>query len=88
MVGANDRTLQTEVSRSVNDTDRFTCARRQIFAVRANELFLMSQDRPLRSVHRSEGWTAEAIGTHAPPALRADFYPLERSQDVFNRDPL
>ena len=29
----------------------------QIFAVRANEMFLMSQNRPLRSVHRSEGWT-------------------------------
>ncbi|MCX7158852.1 MAG: SDR family oxidoreductase, partial [Proteobacteria bacterium] len=26
----------------------------QIFAVRANEIFLMSQSRPLRSVHRSE----------------------------------
>ena len=29
----------------------------QIFAVRANEIFLMSQNRPLRSVHRAEGWT-------------------------------
>ena len=60
----------------------------QIFAVRANEIFLMSQSRPLRSVHRSSGWTAEAIATHAMPALRAHFYPLERSQDVFSWDPL
>ena len=29
----------------------------QIFAVRMNEIFLMSQSRPLRSVHRGEGWT-------------------------------
>jgi NAD(P)-dependent dehydrogenase (short-subunit alcohol dehydrogenase family) len=29
----------------------------QIFAVRANEIFLMGQSRPLRSVHRAEGWT-------------------------------
>ena len=43
----------------------------QIFAVRANEIFLMSQSRPLRSVHRAEGWTAETIGAHAIPALRA-----------------
>src|SRR4051794_15370016 len=35
----------------------------QIFAVRANEIFLMSQSRPLRSVHRSEGWTPETVGT-------------------------
>jgi NAD(P)-dependent dehydrogenase (short-subunit alcohol dehydrogenase family) len=60
----------------------------QIFGVRANELFLFSQNRPLRSVHRDGGWTPEAIGSHAMPSLRADFYPLERSQDVFSWDPL
>jgi NAD(P)-dependent dehydrogenase (short-subunit alcohol dehydrogenase family) len=60
----------------------------QIFAVRANELFLMSQNRPLRSVHRGEGWSPEAIGEVAIPALKAQFYPLERSQDVFSWDPI
>ena len=60
----------------------------QIFAVRANEIFLMSQNRPLRSVHRAEGWTADAIASHALPALQAHFYPLERSQDVFSWDPV
>jgi NAD(P)-dependent dehydrogenase (short-subunit alcohol dehydrogenase family) len=60
----------------------------QIFAVRANEIFLMSQSRPLRSVHRAEGWTAETIAAHAIPALRPSFYPLDRSQDVFSWDPL
>jgi NAD(P)-dependent dehydrogenase (short-subunit alcohol dehydrogenase family) len=60
----------------------------QIFAVRANEIFLMSQSRPLRSVHRAEGWTAETIASHAMPSLKAHFYPLERSQDVFSWDPL
>src|SRR5438067_224816 len=60
----------------------------QIFAVRANEIFVMSQSRPLRSVHRDGGWTAEAVATHAMPALRAHFYALERSQDVFSWDPL
>jgi len=60
----------------------------QIFAVRANEIFLMSQSRPLRSVHRAEGWTPETISSHAIPALREHFYPLHRSQDVFSWDPL
>src|SRR5688500_19052136 len=60
----------------------------QIFAVRANEIFLMSQSRPLRSVHRGEGWTPGMIAAHAIPALRPGFYPLERSQDVFSWDPL
>ena len=60
----------------------------QVFAVRANEIFLMSQSRPLRSVHRAEGWTPESIASHAIPALKAHFYPLDRSQDVFSWDPL
>jgi NAD(P)-dependent dehydrogenase (short-subunit alcohol dehydrogenase family) len=60
----------------------------QVFAVRNNEISLMSQPRPLRSVHRSEGWTPESIGEHAIPALRASFYALDRSADVFCWDPI
>ncbi|MHA1569908.1 MAG: SDR family NAD(P)-dependent oxidoreductase [Alphaproteobacteria bacterium] len=60
----------------------------QIFASRNNEIFLMGQSRPIRSVHRSEGWTAETIAEHAMPAMAADFYPLERSADVFSWDPI
>lgn len=60
----------------------------QIFASRYNEIFLMSQSRPLRSVHRSEGWTPELIAEHGAPALRASMLPLDRSQDVFSWDPV
>ena len=60
----------------------------QIFATRYNEIFLMSQSRPLRSVHRSEGWTPALIAEHAAPALRASLLPLDRSQDVFGWDPV
>ena len=60
----------------------------QIFGVRANEIFLFSQNRPLRSVHRDGGWTPESVAAHAMPALRSGLYPLERSQDVFSWDPL
>jgi NAD(P)-dependent dehydrogenase (short-subunit alcohol dehydrogenase family) len=60
----------------------------QIFGVRANEIFLFSQNRPLRSVQRSDGWTAERIADHAIPALKSHFYPLDRSQDVFSWDPV
>jgi len=59
----------------------------QIFGVRANELFLFSQNRPLRSVQRNEGWTPETIAEHAIPAMKAHFYALDRSQDVFSWDP-
>ena len=60
----------------------------QIFGVRANEIYLFSQNRPLRSVQRSEGWTPETIANHAMPALKAHFYSLDRSQDVFTWDPV
>ncbi len=59
----------------------------QVFATRYNEIFLMSQSRPLRSVHRSEGWTPDLIAEHAAPALRPSLLPLDRSQDVFGWDP-
>lgn len=60
----------------------------QIFAVRNNEIFLMGQSRPLRSVQRADGWIPETIGAHAMPALAKHFYPLDRSQDVFDWDPV
>jgi len=60
----------------------------QIFSVRNNEIFLFSQPRPLRSVHRGEGWTAETVAEHAIPALKASFYDLEVSADVFTWDPV
>lgn len=60
----------------------------QIFAVRNNEIFLMSQPRPVRSVHRGEGWTPQSVASHALPALKAGFYGLDRSSDVFSWDPV
>jgi len=60
----------------------------QIFAVRNNEIFLMSQNRPIRSIHRGEGWTPETIAEHAAPALKSDFYDLARSQDIWPWDPV
>lgn len=59
----------------------------QIFSVRRNEIFLMSQSRPIRSVHTAEDWTPETVRDRAIPALRASFYQLDRSQDVFAWDP-
>ena len=60
----------------------------QVFAVRNNEIFLMSQPRPIRSVHRSEGWTPQDIAEHGMPALKASFMGMERSGDVFSWDPI
>jgi NAD(P)-dependent dehydrogenase (short-subunit alcohol dehydrogenase family) len=60
----------------------------QVFAVRANELFLMSQSRPIRAMHTEQGWTPESIANRAMPAFKPSFYKLDRSQDVFDWDPV
>jgi NAD(P)-dependent dehydrogenase (short-subunit alcohol dehydrogenase family) len=69
-------------------SDAASAVNGQIFSVRNNEISLISQPRPVRSIHRSEGWTPESIAEHAMPAMRASFYPLDRSADVFSWDPV
>ena len=60
----------------------------QIFTVRKNEVFLLTQPRVLRAIHRSEGWTPEDCRDHLLPAFRNDFYPVQRSADVFTWSPI
>jgi NAD(P)-dependent dehydrogenase (short-subunit alcohol dehydrogenase family) len=60
----------------------------QIFGVRANEIMLFSQPRPIRSVHNSEGWTPESIAAIAAPAMKHHFMALERSPDAIDWDPI
>ncbi|HUF79970.1 MAG TPA: SDR family NAD(P)-dependent oxidoreductase [Burkholderiales bacterium] len=60
----------------------------QVFSTRKNEIFLMSQPRPLRGIHRSEGWTPETCADHMLPALKSWFFPLDRTADVFPWDSI
>ena len=60
----------------------------QVFGVRNNEIYLFSQPRPIRSAHSGEGWTPESVLETALPMLRASFFPLDRSSDVFTWDPV
>lgn len=60
----------------------------QIFCVRRNEIFLFAPPRPIRSMHRSEGWTVDTIASDLMPAFRPSFHPLQRSSDVFGWDPV
>jgi NAD(P)-dependent dehydrogenase (short-subunit alcohol dehydrogenase family) len=60
----------------------------QIFGVRKNEIFLFSHPRPIRSMHRSEGWTPESVASDLLPAFRRSFQKLERSAEVFCWDPV
>jgi NAD(P)-dependent dehydrogenase (short-subunit alcohol dehydrogenase family) len=60
----------------------------QVFGVRNNEIYLFSQPRVLRTAHTSDGWTADTIIERAFPMFENDFYPLQRSGDVFTWDPV
>ena len=60
----------------------------QIFGVRNNEIYLFSQPRPIRTAHTSDGWTPETIAERVFPMFASDFYPLQRSGDVFTWDPV
>ena len=50
----------------------------QVFGVRNNEIYLFSQPRPIKTAHRSEGWTPESVLETAIPMMQSDFYPFRR----------
>jgi NAD(P)-dependent dehydrogenase (short-subunit alcohol dehydrogenase family) len=60
----------------------------QVFAVRNNEVFLFNQPRPIRSLHRSDGWTPERLDQQLKGAFGPSLMPLDRSGDVFSWDPV
>ena len=60
----------------------------QVFGTRMNEIYLFSSARPIRIVHNAEGWTPETIASHAMPALKQAFMPLDTSEQAFGWDPV
>lgn len=60
----------------------------QVFGTRMNEIYLFSSPRPIRIVHRADGWTPETIAQHAVPAMQAAFMPLDTSEQAFPWDPV
>jgi len=60
----------------------------QIFSARLNELFIYNQNRPIKSIHSDNGWTAKEIAQRAYPALKSSMTPNDRSGEVFSWDPV
>jgi len=61
----------------------------QIFSVRRNEILLFSKPRPVRSMVKLEGWTAESIAEELIPAFRPAFARADEvSAHVFPYDPV
>jgi hypothetical protein len=60
----------------------------QVFGVRNNEIYLFNQPRPVRTLHRSDGWTPQTLDEQLKASFGSSFTPLERSGDVFAWDPV
>jgi NAD(P)-dependent dehydrogenase (short-subunit alcohol dehydrogenase family) len=60
----------------------------QILSVRNNEIFLFNQPRPIQTIHRADGWTPQKLEAQLKSAFASSFTPLERSEEVFNWDPI
>jgi len=60
----------------------------QTFGVRKNEIFVFSKPRPVKTMHRGEGWTPETIVADLLPAMAHAFTPLLRSPELFAYDPV
>jgi NAD(P)-dependent dehydrogenase (short-subunit alcohol dehydrogenase family) len=60
----------------------------QILSARNNEIYLFNQNRPIRTLHRSDGWTPQKLAEQLKAAFASSFTPLERSPEVFSWDPV
>ncbi len=59
----------------------------QVIGSRGNELYLYNQPRPVRTLHRAEGWTPESLKDMVA-AWKPSFIPLERTRNVFSWEPI
>jgi NAD(P)-dependent dehydrogenase (short-subunit alcohol dehydrogenase family) len=69
-------------------SDRADGVTGQILSARNNEIYLFNQNRPVRTLHRSDGWTPQKLAEQLKPAFANSFTPLERSPEVFSWDPV
>ncbi len=60
----------------------------QILGVRNNEIYLFSQNRPIKTAHTAEGWTPETIIDRVIPQFEHDFFAMIRSPELFSWDPV
>jgi hypothetical protein len=60
----------------------------QVFGVRGKEIFLFSQPRIVRSIHKSEGWNVEDLSQMLEATMKSHFSPLDTSPQYIGWDPL
>jgi NAD(P)-dependent dehydrogenase (short-subunit alcohol dehydrogenase family) len=59
-----------------------------IFGVRGNEIYLFSQPRPIKTIHKGDGWTHEALASHFEPSFRKELLDLDGTAEYFSWDPI
>ena len=60
----------------------------QVFGVRGKEIYLFSQPRVLRSLHKSDGWSIDDLSDTLEVTMKSHFSPLDTSPSYFCWDPL
>jgi NAD(P)-dependent dehydrogenase (short-subunit alcohol dehydrogenase family) len=60
----------------------------QIMSVRNNEIYLFNQPRPIKTMHRADGWTPATVAAELKDAFAGSLTSLERSEEVFDWDPI
>ncbi len=60
----------------------------QVFGVRGKEIYLFSQPRILRSIHKSDGWQIEDLSEMLEATMKSHFAPLDTSPEYIGWDPL
>jgi len=60
----------------------------QIMSVRNNEIYLFNQPRPVKTMHHADGWTPATVAAELKDAFAGSLTPLERSEEVFDWDPI
>ncbi|WP_416898403.1 MAG: SDR family NAD(P)-dependent oxidoreductase [Minwuia sp.] len=59
-----------------------------VFGVRGNEIYLFSQPRPIKTIHKSDGWSHEALAAQFEPSLRKELLDLDGTAEYFSWDPI
>lgn len=60
----------------------------QVFGVRGNEIYLFSQPRPVKTLHKGDGWTHESLAAMVEPSIRNEMISLEGTGEYFSWDPI
>jgi NAD(P)-dependent dehydrogenase (short-subunit alcohol dehydrogenase family) len=60
----------------------------QVFGVRGNEIYLLSQPRPIRTLHKDGGWSHADLAATVAPQLKHHLVDMVGTGEYYSWDPL